>query len=67
MAWAVGGRTTSWTRRRVVALTGSADKTSTKDLLAQVLQTMEATVATPLSPRRRVNSSRPCPSTAWRC
>ncbi|WP_406202691.1 UDP-N-acetylmuramoyl-tripeptide--D-alanyl-D-alanine ligase [Kitasatospora sp. NBC_01560] len=33
----------------VIGLTGSAGKTSTKDLLAQVLQTMDTTVATPLS------------------
>ncbi|WP_327065315.1 UDP-N-acetylmuramoyl-tripeptide--D-alanyl-D-alanine ligase [Kitasatospora sp. NBC_01250] len=33
----------------VVALTGSAGKTSTKDLLAQVLETMDTTVATPRS------------------
>lgn len=33
----------------VIALTGSAGKTSTKDLLAQVLRTMDTTVATPLS------------------
>ncbi|MGV9265147.1 UDP-N-acetylmuramoyl-tripeptide--D-alanyl-D-alanine ligase [Kitasatospora sp. NPDC003701] len=33
----------------VIGLTGSAGKTSTKDLLAQVLETMDTTVATPLS------------------
>ncbi|MBB4927179.1 UDP-N-acetylmuramoyl-tripeptide--D-alanyl-D-alanine ligase [Kitasatospora kifunensis] len=33
----------------VVALTGSAGKTSTKDLLAQVLETMDTTLATPRS------------------
>ncbi|MFD8318498.1 UDP-N-acetylmuramoyl-tripeptide--D-alanyl-D-alanine ligase [Kitasatospora purpeofusca] len=33
----------------VIGLTGSAGKTSTKDLLAQVLGTMDTTVATPLS------------------
>ncbi len=33
----------------VIGLTGSAGKTSTKDLLAQVLETIDTTVATPLS------------------
>lgn len=46
LARAVLGRLKSPT---VIALTGSAGKTSTKDLLAQVLETMDTTVATPLS------------------
>ncbi|MDH6108275.1 UDP-N-acetylmuramoyl-tripeptide--D-alanyl-D-alanine ligase [Kitasatospora sp. MAP12-15] len=41
--------TASPTSPTVIALTGSAGKTSTKDLLAQVLRTMDTTVATPLS------------------
>jgi hypothetical protein len=44
----------------VIAPTGSAGKTTTKDILAQVLARHGATVATPGSPTTRTPSCRSC-------
>jgi UDP-N-acetylmuramoyl-tripeptide--D-alanyl-D-alanine ligase len=59
LARAVGGRLTSCT---VVALTGSAGKTSTKDLLAHVLSAAGPTVA----PKESLNDELGMPLTALR-